>query len=113
MNDPTRKESCRGYNKITPKQIFEVEKILENEGLEGCSLTWIQLRFEAQIGASEPTIQKAMGILDHHKCGACQYGWKSFTSKKNRVQYSELILARYPNLKDWDHIRFSDEVHFR
>ncbi len=31
-NDPTREETCRGHNR-------EMEKILENERLEGCSLT--------------------------------------------------------------------------
>ncbi len=38
-NDPTREEGCRGHNKITLEQIREIEKILENEGLEGRNLT--------------------------------------------------------------------------
>ena len=41
-----------------------MEKILENEGLDGRSLTWMQLGFEAQIEASEATIGKAMGTLE-------------------------------------------------
>ncbi len=53
-----------------------------------------------------------MGTLKYHKCLACQRGWQSPTSKKNRVQYAELMFARYPNLKGWDRVRFSDEVHF-
>ena len=81
-----------------------MEKILENEGLEGRSLTWIQLGFEAQIEASEATIRRAMGTLDYHKCLACERGWQSPTSKKNRVQSSELMLSRYPNPKDWDRV---------
>ena len=89
-----------------------MEKILENEGLDGRSLTWMQLGFEAQIEASEATIGKAMGTLEYHKCLACQRGWQSPTSKKNRVQYAKLMLARYRDLKDWDCVRFSDEVHF-
>ena len=63
-NDPTRKETRRGHNKITPELIREMEKILENEGLDGRSLTWMQLGFEAQIEASEATIGKAMGTLE-------------------------------------------------
>ena len=111
-NDPTRKETRRGHNKITPELIREMEKILENEGLDGRSLTWMQLGFEAQIEASEATIQRAMGTLKYHKGLAYQRGWQSHISKKNQVQYAELMLARYPNSKDLDRIRFSDEVHF-
>ena len=62
-NDPTRKETRRGHNKITPEQIREMKKILENEGLEGRSLTWMQLGFEAQVEASEATIRRAMGTV--------------------------------------------------
>ena len=71
-NDPTRKETRRRHNKITLEQIREMEKILENEGLEGRSLTWMQLGFEAQIEASEATIQIAMCTLDYHNCLECQ-----------------------------------------
>ena len=72
----------------------------------------MQLGFKAQVEASEATIQRAMGILQYHKCFACQRGWQSPSSKKNRVQFAESMLARYPNPEDWDRVRFSDEVHF-
>ena len=62
-----------------------MENILENEGLEGRSLTWIQLGFEAQVEASEAIIRRAMGTLDYHKCVACQRVWQSPASKKNQV----------------------------
>ena len=71
----TRTEKRHRPNKITPEQIREMEKILENEGLEGRSLTWMQLGFEAQVEASEATIRRAMGTLDYHKRLACQRGW--------------------------------------
>ena len=45
-----------------------MEKILENEGLEGRGLTWSQLGFEAQVDASEATIRRTMGSLNYHKC---------------------------------------------
>ena len=110
-NDPTREETRRGHNNITPERICEMEKILENEGLEGRSLTWMQLGFEAQVEASEATIRRAMGTLQYHKCLACRRGWQSPSSKKNRVQFAESMLARYPNPEDWDCVRFSNEVH--
>ena len=53
-----------------------------------------------------------MGTLNYHKCLACQRGWQLPASKKNRVQYAELMLACYPHPEDWDRVRFSDEVHF-
>ena len=89
-----------------------MEKIPENEGLEGRSLTWMQLGFEAQVEALEATIRRAMGTLQYHKCFVCQRGWQSLSNKKNRVQFAESMLARYPNPEDWDRVRFSDELHF-
>ena len=47
-NDPIRKETRHRPNKITPEQIREMEKILEKEGLEGRSLTWMQLGFDVK-----------------------------------------------------------------
>ena len=89
-----------------------MEKILENEGLDFRSLTRMQLGFETQAEASEATIRRAMGKMDYHKCLACQRGWQSLASKKNRLQYAELMLTRYPHPEDWDRARFSDEAHF-
>ena len=45
-----------------------MERLSENEGLEGRSLPWLQLGFEAQVDASETTIRRAMGSFDYHKC---------------------------------------------
>lgn len=73
-NDPTPKKTRGPKRIITPAQICEMEKFLKNEGLEGCGLTWSQLGFEAQVGASEATIRRTMGSLNYHKCLACQRG---------------------------------------
>ena len=51
-----------------------------------------------------------MGLLNYHKCIACQRGWQSPVSIKNRVEYSRVMLERYPEPEDWYNIRFSDEV---
>ncbi len=71
-NDPTRKGTQGAKNIITPEQIREKEKILENEDLEGLSLILAKLGFEAQVETSKATIRWAMGILDYDKCLACQ-----------------------------------------
>ena len=78
----TRKETRLPKRIITPAQIREMERLSENEGLEGRSLPWLQLGFEAQVDASETTIRRALGSLDYHKCLACQRGWVSFQQKK-------------------------------
>lgn len=70
-NDPNREGTRRSHNKITSEQIRETGKILENEELEGCSLTWMQLGFEAQNEASEATRRREMRTLQHHICLAC------------------------------------------
>ncbi len=80
-NDPTREETRRGHSKITLEQFRKMEKIPENEGLEGRSLTWMPLGFEAQVEASEATIQRAIGTLQYYKCLACQRSWQSPSNK--------------------------------
>lgn len=73
-NDPTRKDTRGRKQIITLAQIREMEKILENEGLEGRGLIWSQLGFEPQVDVSEATIKRIMGSLDYHKCLICQRG---------------------------------------
>lgn len=53
-----------------------------------------------------------MGTLNYYKCIACWKGWVSQRLAKRRLEYTRLMLERYPYKKDWKHIRFSDEVHF-
>lgn len=44
-----------------------MEKILENERLEGRGLTWSQLRFKVKVNTFEVKIKYIMGSLDYHK----------------------------------------------
>lgn len=55
-NNSIYKEICGQKYVITPIQICEIEKILENEELEGHGLTWLQLRFQAQVDTSKVMI---------------------------------------------------------
>lgn len=68
--------------------------------------------FEAQVEALEATIRRVISTLQYHNCLVCQQDWHSSLSKKNRIQFAESILARYPNREDWDCVRFSDEIYF-
>jgi hypothetical protein len=111
-NDSNATET-RGRKKIiTPKQIREMERILETTGLEGRALTWEQLGFEANVEASGRTIKRTMETMDYHKCIACQRGWVSQSARENRLRYAKEMLKKYPEPEDWYRVRFSDEVHF-
>ena len=103
----------RGRHKIvTPKLIREMERLLEEEGMEARALTWEQLGFEVGLDCSGKTIQRIMGTMDYHKCIACRKGWVNEKTRKLRMKWSDAMLSRYPNAEDWKQVRFSDEVHF-
>ena len=57
-------------------------------------------------------VQKAMGMINYHKCIAYRRGWVNKKTAKYRMDWATLILERYPRLEDWHRVRFSDEVHF-
>lgn len=107
------KEETRGREQIVTKdQIKEMEQVLEHEGLAGRALTWEQLGLEAGVEACGWTIQRTMGTLIYYKCVACQRVWVSKKLAERRQEYARIMLERYPEPHDWDHVRFSDEVHF-
>ena len=97
---------------VTSDQIQEMESILQTTGLEGRGLTWEQLGMEAGVKASGKTIKRIMGTMDYHKCIACQQGWVSEKTAANRLAFAQKMLEKYPEPKNWEHVRFSDEVHF-
>lgn len=59
----------------------------------------MQLGFEAQVEASDGTIRRAIGTLQYHECHACQLGWQSPSSRKNRVKFAEQSLHDLQILK--------------
>lgn len=50
--------------------------------------------------------------MSHHKCIACRKGWVNKGLAERRVQYATTMLQSYPEPKDWQRVRFSDDVHF-
>lgn len=50
--------------------------------------------------------------MNYHKCKACHKGLVNERIAERRVQYATTMLQRYPEPKDWERVRFSDEVHF-
>lgn len=52
-----------------------------------------------------------MGTMDWHKCIACRKEWVKSKLAKIREQYARDMIKKYPDSKDWLHIRWSDECH--
>ena len=88
-----------------------MERILETEGIEARAYTWEQLGFVG-LECSGHTVQRAMGIIEYHKCIACRHGWGNKKTGKDRVNWETVMLGQYPHPGDWYRVRFSDEVHF-
>ncbi|KAN0101622.1 MBOAT, membrane-bound O-acyltransferase family domain containing protein [Hyaloscypha variabilis] len=50
--------------------------------------------------------------LGWRHCVACRKTFLSPAAKRACVKWAKDMLAKYPEPKDWYHVRFSDEVHF-
>ena len=89
-----------------------MEVVLETEGIEAHRFTWEQLGNEVGLDCSGRTVQRTMGTMNYHKCIACRKGWVNERHAERRVQYANTMLQRYPEPKDWQRVRFGDDVHF-
>jgi hypothetical protein len=98
---------------LSPEQVREADRFLQDVGWDARVLTWEQLANELDFGVSGWTLKRALGSLDYRKCVACAKGWVSKRSAKMRVQHAETYLALKPESKDLHDVRFSDEVHCR
>jgi hypothetical protein len=111
-NDPAVKETRGRPKLITDQDLSRMEAILESCDVQGRSMTWETLGYEAGLDVSVDTIRRAMGTLNYHKCIACQKGWVSDKLGQLRKEWAATMLERYPTLEHWKRVRFSDEVHF-
>lgn len=111
-HDPTRQETRGRKAQPTTDQIEEMEKILDNEGLEGRGLDWAQLGMEVGCEVSGRTISRLMTARGWKKCLACQRAWVSPRTAARRLEWCRVMLERYPRPEDWLKVRFGDEAHF-
>lgn len=88
------------------------EVVLETESIEARRFTSEQLGNEVGLDCSGRTVQRAMGTMSYHKCTACRKGWVNERLAERRVQYASTMLQRYPEPKDWQRVKFSNEVYF-
>lgn len=97
---------------LESKDIIEMDRILQEAGFEGRSLSWGGLAYEANCNhVSEKTIRRAMGTMDYRKCVACRKGWTAKAPAKRRVEFATATLERLPKPEMWHSHRFSDECH--
>ena len=71
-NESEDSEKRGRHRIISLKQIREIERILEEESMEGRSLTWEQLGYEIGLECNGRTVKRAMGTMKYHKCIACK-----------------------------------------
>ena len=110
-NSQIRKETRGRRSKITPQDIRYMELIIQRTGQEGRVLSWQSLGIEAGLDLSGETIRRAMGSLHYRRCLACRKSWVSPDLADRRVTWARDMLQKYPEPKDWYHVRFSDETH--
>lgn len=102
--DILKPEVAKG--KLTADQIFEADSILRDRDLqlEGKRYIWDQLATEVEAEISHRTIRRTMHMtLDYEKHLACTIGYLSENAMKRRVEYSHIMLRKYPDPEDWDH----------
>ncbi len=101
--------------KITSKQVREADHLLQDDnlGLEAKALPWEAVTAEVEIEVTRQTICKTMNVaLGYGKCLAYVKGHQSEHAKAKRMEWALFMLAKYPLKEDWQHIRFSNEIHF-
>ncbi|KAL2126551.1 hypothetical protein VTI74DRAFT_705 [Chaetomium olivicolor] len=100
--------------KLDREALAQIERCVEQGGFDGRTLPWeaIPSAADLDIEISGRTVRRAVGELNFRRCIACERQYRSQQSKDQRVEYSRLMLERYPEPKDWYHVRFSDESHF-
>ena len=96
-NERDREEPRGPKPLISPEKIREMKRILEIEGIDAQAYTWEQLGFEVGLECSGRTVQRAIGIMNYHKCIACRRGWNQKTAK-DRMNWASVMLERYRGL---------------
>ncbi|KAI5787122.1 hypothetical protein EDC01DRAFT_729216 [Geopyxis carbonaria] len=111
-NSTWRTETRGRKKKISQEQVKRMEEIIEENGREGHRLSWNALAHEAGVEASETTVRLTMGVMNFRHCKTCKKKWVNPSTAEHRVDWSRVMLERYPDPDDWKDVRFSDEIHF-
>ena len=69
------------------------------------------LIYEINLNCFVRTLQREMHQLDWWKCIACRKSWTSFNHVTRRVDWIEEALFLRSKSKNWNNVRYSDEMH--
>ena len=111
-NNPFKPDKSGRPSKLTNNDLLKMDRILQDYGFDGRSLTWEQLAEEAGLeDVSGRTVRRHMGTMGYRKCLACRKGWVSQQNAKRRVKWARDALDSRPFKEHWRDVRFSDEMH--
>jgi hypothetical protein len=105
----------RGRKRLLDHQaLIQIERCIDEGGFDGRTLLWeaIPSAVGLDINVSARTVRRAVREMDFRRCLVYEKQYRSIQSKEKRVEYSRVMLERYPEPKDWYRVRFSDESHF-
>jgi hypothetical protein len=100
--------------KLSNEDLATIERLIDNNGFDGRTIPWAGLPAAAglDVEVSGETVRRAVKDLNFRMCLACPKKYLSPRHKERRLEYARTMLERYPEPKDWYHVRFSDESHF-
>ena len=85
LNNDIIREETRGRPRIiSANKIREMERILQEEGIEARAMTWQQLGFEVGLECTGETVKMTLGSIDYRKCIACKKGWVNEKTARDR-----------------------------
>ncbi|KAJ6260011.1 hypothetical protein Dda_2224 [Drechslerella dactyloides] len=97
---------------VTPSQLALQDQIFQTTGWDARTMSHEALAFEMGVPVSRRTIVRYMHKINYTNCIACEANYLTPAACERRLAYARLMLDRYPEAKDWHHVRFSDETHF-
>ena len=100
--------------KLSNQDLAVIEKFIDDNGFDGRTIPWAGLPAAAglDVECHGETVRRAVKDLNLRMCIACEKKYTSPRLRERRAEYARVMLERYPDPKDWRHIRFSDECHF-
>lgn len=99
-------------SKISPDDIHNVEEAIKEHLWDVRTMNWDLVAFETLGDRCQGhTLQRAMGVMDYHKCIVCLRGWVHPKLAKKRVEFAQAKLRWKPASEDWDDVYFSDQFH--
>lgn len=90
-NDPNQKETRGRPRVIIAEKLREMERILQEEGIEARALTWELLGYEVGLECTGETVKNAMGSMQYRKCIACKKGWVNEKTARDRKAWAEVM----------------------